>query len=149
MALLKPPFWPQKSPKKFMWAPFLRPFPGNEAHKLFFWGPQLGCFGWGPKSLCWKSLCAFSVPPFFQFFFFFFLRIACSLGIPQENPLNLIKSPIFTNTPCKSTCLYSLHLVCTLLIFFGSRDPAIWAKPALGTGAWMHAPAHGPDYRCP
>ena len=25
--------------------------------------------------------------------------------------------PIFANTPCKSTCLYSLHLVCTLLKF--------------------------------
>ena len=46
---------------------------------------------------------------------FDFLRIACSLGIPQENPLNLIKSPIFANAPCKTTCLYSLHLVCTLL----------------------------------
>ena len=31
-----------------------------------------------------------------------------------RNPLNLIKSPIFTNTPCKSTCLYnapSMHTV--------------------------------------
>ena len=42
------------------------------------------------------------------------LRSACSLGIPQENPLNLRKSLIFTNTPCKSTCLYnapSMHTV--------------------------------------
>ena len=45
---------------------------------------------------------------------FDFLRIACSLGIPQDNPSNLIKSPIFSNTPCKSTCLYnapSMHTV--------------------------------------
>ena len=31
-----------------------------------------------------------------------------------RKPLNLIKSPIFTNTPCKSTCLYnapSMHTV--------------------------------------
>ena len=45
---------------------------------------------------------------------FDFLRSACSLGIPQENPLNSIKSPIFTNTPCKFTCLYnapSIHTV--------------------------------------
>ena len=47
---------------------------------------------------------------------FDFLRVVCSLGIPQEKPLNLIKSPIFTNTPCKSTCLYnapSMHTVDT------------------------------------
>ena len=29
-----------------MWVPFLRPFPGNEAHQLFS-GPKIGCFGWG------------------------------------------------------------------------------------------------------
>ena len=44
---------PKITSKKFiMWVPFLRPFPGDEAHKLFFWGPKIGCFGWGPKSLC-------------------------------------------------------------------------------------------------
>ena len=45
---------------------------------------------------------------------FDFLRIACSLGITQEKPLNLIKSPIFTNAPCKSSFLYnapSMHTV--------------------------------------
>ena len=45
---------------------------------------------------------------------FDFLRIACSLGIPQENLKFNIKSPIFTNTPCKSTCIYnapSMHTV--------------------------------------
>ena len=47
-------------------------------------------------------------------FVFDFLRSACSIGFQLENPLNLIKSPIFTNTPCKFTCLYhapSLHTV--------------------------------------
>ena len=53
---------PNIPPKKLMWVPFWRPFPGNEAHKpFFFWGPKIDCFGWGPKSLCWKCLCAFSV----------------------------------------------------------------------------------------
>ena len=42
--------------------PFLRSFQGAEAHKLFFWGPKMGGFGLGPKSLCWKCLCAFSAP---------------------------------------------------------------------------------------
>ena len=32
-----------------------------------------------------------------------------------RKPLNLVKSPIFTNAPCKTTCLYNA-LVCTLLI---------------------------------
>ena len=32
-----------------MWVPFLRPFPGNEAHKLFFWEAKMGCFWWGQK----------------------------------------------------------------------------------------------------
>ena len=35
-------------------------------------------------------------------------------GIPQEKPLNLIKSPIFTNAPCKSTCLYNTPSMHTL-----------------------------------
>ena len=41
-----------------------------------------------------------------------------------RKPLNLYKIPDFyTNTPCKCTCLYSLHLVCTLLIcFFFNND---------------------------
>ena len=29
---------PKIPPKKFMWVPLLRSFPGNEAHKFFFWG---------------------------------------------------------------------------------------------------------------
>ena len=28
------PFWTPQNPPKFMWVPFLRPFPGSEAHKL-------------------------------------------------------------------------------------------------------------------
>ena len=58
-----PFFDPKNHPKKFMWVQFLRSFPGNEAHQLFFsGGPKWGGLGGGPKSLCWKSLCAFSVP---------------------------------------------------------------------------------------
>ena len=33
------------TPKKFMWVPFLRSFPGNEAHKLFSGGPSWGVLG--------------------------------------------------------------------------------------------------------
>ena len=43
---------PQNPPDKVFVGPCLRPFPGNEAHKLFFLGAQHGDFGWGPKSLC-------------------------------------------------------------------------------------------------
>ena len=34
---------------------------------------------------------------------FDFLRCACSLGFPARDPWNLVKSPTFTNTPCKPT----------------------------------------------
>ena len=34
-------------PKKFMRVPFLRSFPGNEAHTLFSGGPKWGVFGGG------------------------------------------------------------------------------------------------------
>ena len=46
-----PLFDPKISPKKFMWVPFLRSFPGNEAHKLFAGGPEWGILGGGAKSL--------------------------------------------------------------------------------------------------
>ena len=45
---------------------------------------------------------------------FDFLRSACSLRIPQENPFNFIKSPTFTNSPGKSTCLYNAPSLRTL-----------------------------------
>ena len=48
-----------------------------------------------------------------------------------RKPLNLIKSPIFTNTPCKSTCLYnapSMHTVNK--IQFGIRP--FWPKWSFG-----------------
>ena len=50
------PFWapfltPQIAPIKFMWVPFLHSFPGNEAHKLFFWGPQDGGFWVGGQKV--------------------------------------------------------------------------------------------------
>ena len=49
MARLGPVFDPQNPPKKFMWVPFLRPFPGNEAHTTFSWGPKSGVSGGGQK----------------------------------------------------------------------------------------------------
>ena len=37
-----PLFDPQNPPRiSFLWVPFLRPFPGNEAHKLFSGGPKI------------------------------------------------------------------------------------------------------------
>ena len=65
MATLAPCFWPQKSPrKKIMWVPFLRPFPGNEAHKLFSGGPNSAVLGGGPKSLFKKMYVLFSFPDY-------------------------------------------------------------------------------------
>ena len=53
MARLGPPFWPQNCPENvYVGVPFLRSFPGSEAHKLFFRGPKMGCFVWETKSLC-------------------------------------------------------------------------------------------------
>ena len=52
MARLGAHYHPKIPPKKVFVGPFLRSFPGNEAHKLFFWGPRMGGLGWGPKSLC-------------------------------------------------------------------------------------------------
>ena len=39
-------------PKKFIWVPFLRSLPGNEAYKPFSGAPKMGVSGWGAKSLC-------------------------------------------------------------------------------------------------
>ena len=59
--------------------------------------------------------------------FHFFWRFSGGFWFSQDHlfsrnstrkPLNLIKSPIFTNTPCKSTCLYnapSMHTVDQIL----------------------------------
>ena len=49
MARLGPIFDPQNPPKKFMWVPLLRSFPGNEARKLFSGGPKWGVLGGGHK----------------------------------------------------------------------------------------------------
>ena len=41
-----PSCWYQNPPNEFMWVPFLRSFPGNEADTHFFWGPKKAFF-WG------------------------------------------------------------------------------------------------------
>ena len=52
---------------------------------------------------------------------FDFLRIACSLRIPQKKPLNLIKSPIFASAPCKTACLYNAPSMHTVDLFLPNR----------------------------
>ena len=56
------PFLPQTPPKKFMWVPFLCPFPGNEAHKLFSGGPKWGVLGGGQKVYVEKVYVLFRSP---------------------------------------------------------------------------------------
>ena len=58
-----PLFDPQSPPEKVYVGPFWRPFPGNEAHKLFSGGPKLGVSGGGLKVYVEKFMC-FSVPYF-------------------------------------------------------------------------------------
>ena len=53
---------PKIPPKKFMWVPFLRPFPGNEAHKYFFLGAQNGVFWLGAKKFMLKKFMCFFGP---------------------------------------------------------------------------------------
>ena len=65
----------------------------------------------------WPKLFSFS-PLFWRSSGGDFLRCACSLGIPVRVPSNLRQSPIFANTPFKSTCLYcdlSLHTFETIV----------------------------------
>ena len=45
-----------------MWVPFLRPFPGNEAHKLFSGGPKSGVLGGGQKVYVEKVYVLFRSP---------------------------------------------------------------------------------------
>ena len=42
-----------------MWVPFLRSFPGNEAHKLFLGVPYLGVLGGAKKFMLKKFMCFF------------------------------------------------------------------------------------------
>ena len=45
-----------------MWVPFWRPFPGNEAHKLFSGGPKWGVLGGGRKVYVEKVYVLFPSP---------------------------------------------------------------------------------------
>ena len=45
-------------PEKVYVGPFLRPFPGNGARKLF-WGPKMGCFWVGAKKFMLKKFMCF------------------------------------------------------------------------------------------
>ena len=51
-----------KSPRKSLCGSLFCVLSREMRHIILFLGTQIGCFGWGPKSLCWKSFCAFSVP---------------------------------------------------------------------------------------
>ena len=46
---------------------------------------------------------------------FDFLRSACSPGTPQETSKFNEITDFYTNAPCKSTLVFTIHLVCTLL----------------------------------
>ena len=65
MDRLGPPLFDPKIPReKFMWVPFLRSFPGNEAHKVvinFSGGPKWGVLVGGQRVYVEKFMC-FSVP---------------------------------------------------------------------------------------
>ena len=54
------------------------------------------------------------------------IAISCDMGPLQlPDPLNSIQSPIFTHTPCTSTCLYNasgLHTVEQNWYFYGRGD---------------------------
>ena len=57
-----------------------------------------------------------------------------------RKPLNLIKSPIFTNAPCKTACLYnapSMHTVDEILRFQSQSEgvsTGVWCVPGFGAG---------------
>ena len=53
---------PKICPKKFMWVPFLHPFPGNEAHKLFSGGQAWGVLAGGQKDYVEKVYVLFWSP---------------------------------------------------------------------------------------
>ena len=60
-----------------MWVPFLRPFPGNEVHKLFFsGGPKWGVLGGGQKVYVEKVYVLFRSPIDVELF------VAIALGSP-------------------------------------------------------------------
>ena len=46
--------------RKFMWVPFLRPFPGNEAHQLSSGAPKVGVVGGVQKVYVVKVYVLFS-----------------------------------------------------------------------------------------
>ena len=53
---------PKIPSKRFMWVPFLRSFPGDEAHKLFG-APEVGVLGGGQKKFMLKKcMCVFPCP---------------------------------------------------------------------------------------
>ena len=65
-----------------------------------------------------------------------------------RKPLNLVKSPIFTNTPCKSTCHYnapSMHTVdkkrkksTKILTFWARRLPGVFHSKGWGSKSSCH-----------
>ena len=73
--------------------------------------------------------------PLFWRFSWGFLKERLFSRNSTRKPLNLLKSPIFTNAPCKSTCLYNapnLHIVDTYILFsfelFSENDSRVTYK---------------------
>ena len=61
-----PVLTPKIPPKGFMWVPFLRPFPGNEAHKLFWGCPKWGVLGGRQKVFYVEKVFVLFLPPSFS-----------------------------------------------------------------------------------
>ena len=62
MARFERLFGPRNAPEKVCVGPFLRPSPGNEAHKLFSGGPKWGLLGGGQKVYVEKVCVLFPSP---------------------------------------------------------------------------------------
>ena len=65
-----------------------------------------------------------------------------------RKPFKLIKSPIFTNTPCKSTCLYNAPSMHTVDIFIPSGASSIASASFSVVCLWLQASAAQPSCLC-
>ena len=102
-----------------MWVPFLCPFPGNEAHKLFSKGPKWGVLGGGQKVYVQKIYVLFPSPGFCLVC----IKCRCS----HVETIYLDGGPGAFVTPCPSfPCFFAipcLFLPCEEFLVFSSVFP--------------------------